>query len=151
MDTKSTLKQWEAISVLPLAPGQLWQYWETLQPMVQRALDHANGELHTDDVYIRIQERLMQLLVVVAQDRIIGTLVTEVVDYPRKRKLRVVLCAGEGLDSWVDEAQRRLDEGARAVGATEIEWSGRRGWMRYFKDRPGFKESYLVMTKEVSP
>ena len=140
----------ECISVAALQPDLLPYYWEIVEPMLQKAVDLTSGEITTDDVYLRLQRRLMQLLVVIDREKIIAAGVTEVVDYPQFRKLRVVLLGGKGARRWRDKFMEKLDEGGRAVGAKEIEWCGRRGWVRFFNDDPRVRERYCVMTKEVS-
>lgn len=150
MDTSLTSSQSDAISVQHLLPELLPYYWEVVQPLLQKAVDETSGELTTDDVYLRLQNRLMQLLVVVDHEKIIAAGVTEVVDYPQFRKLRVVLLGGKEAKNWRSAFMDMLDVGGRAVGAKEIEWCGRRGWVRFFSDDPSVKERYCVMTKEVS-
>jgi hypothetical protein len=149
MDTSLTSNQSDGISVVALPLEALPYYWEVVQPLLQKAVDKGSGEFTTDDVYLRLLDKLMQLLVVVDREKIIAAGVTEVVDYPQFRKLRAVLLGGENVHLWIEKMVEKLNEGAKAVGAKEIEAGGRRGWVRFFRKDSKVKESYCVLTREV--
>jgi hypothetical protein len=123
-------------------------YWPTIEPLVQLALSEAHGELESADVYERLCDQRMQALVAVDGDRIIAVLVTEIVQYPRKVALRVVLAGGEGLDRWVHAAHEMLLQGARSIGAKTLEMHGRKGWQRALRV-VGWEPSYYSMICEV--
>ena len=144
-----TSNQSDGISVVALPLEALPYYWEVVQPLLQKAVDMGSGEFTSDDVYVRLLDRLMQLLVVVDREKIVAACVTEVVDYPQFRKLRAVLLGGENVHLWIERLIEKLNEGAKAVGAKEIEAGGRRGWVRFFRKDSKIKESYCILIREV--
>ena len=128
-------------------------YIEMLAPLVmqyaQRALDHARGELTVDQVLYGVASGKYQLWLVAKVDGLLGQAVTELVQYPNVLVLRVVLLSGKEMPSWQTLLDEELSAFARREGATRMEAVGRRGLSRTLAPL-GFKESYTVMTKELT-
>jgi hypothetical protein len=78
----------------------------------------------------------MWLLTVVEGGVVIAALVAELVTYPRKRAVRVVLLGGSGLHRWMDEMHDVLVGIARKVGAQLLEIQARPGWERALRKFP---------------
>lgn len=150
VDTNSTSKSSGSTEcyVVPLPAQVVPLYWQVILPFVSMALAEGRGELEPDDVYARLCDGRMQVLAAVYEDTIVAALVTEVVNYPRKTALRVVLAGGSKLDKWMHAAQAMLLIGAHAVGASFIEMHGRKGWQKALL-AVGWKPSYYSMAFEV--
>jgi len=56
--------------------------------------------------------------------------------------------AGKDMYRWKDEILEFLKVGARNIGATEIEYRGRRGFEKMYKDIAEFK--HIAITVEVN-
>jgi hypothetical protein len=74
-----------------------------------------------------------------------AVLVTEIVDYPHKKALSILLCAGSGLWEW-KHCINDLEAFARAEGCDQVEIPGREGWGRVYKD---YTKAYSVFIKEL--
>lgn len=59
-----------------------------------------------------------------------AAIVTEVVNYPRKRILEMMFVGGSKMRAWLPEAIRVFDAHAREAGCAHIACLGRAGWCR---------------------
>jgi hypothetical protein len=139
----------ENTNVYPVPLELLDHFWGRVAPLLQKAIERGAGELELGDVYQRLQDRHMQLLVAVEGPTILAAFVTEVVQYPRKRALRVVLAGGTGAKKWKGALRAMLHTGARAVGAKSLEVLGRPGWVRFLRDLPTVKLKYHVLVEDI--
>jgi hypothetical protein len=92
---------------------------------------------------------MMHLLLAMQGQQILAAFVTEVVQYPRKRSIRIVLAGGEGPEKWKHQLRAVLRQGARAVGATTVELFGRPGWGRIWKGDPQIRHVYTVIVEDI--
>lgn len=99
--------------------------FERFRPEVERALRHAGDTMTYEDLWGEVDKTMMQAWLA-ADGR--GCMFTEIVDYPRLRAVRVVIVAGHLKSCLTFKA--RVHEWALQIGASRIEWMGRRGWLR---------------------
>jgi len=76
-----------------------------------------------------------------------AAMVTEILEYPRRRVCSVLFLAGEKMESWL-HLYRELEHWAIQNGCSEIEVLGRKGWERVM-GQFGFKHCYTALTKEI--
>lgn len=119
----------------------LAEIFDSVAHLLQPAVDRGYGDMTLEDYRARVLDEDMQLWV---GDGYAG--VTEVVNCPRSRVVLVHLVGGslEALLGDYDD----LEKFARIVGATGIEITGRRGWVRALRDR-GYREAAVQLYKEV--
>lgn len=120
---------------------RLYDKFEASRHFLQAALDRDEGRYAMADILDGIMEGNLQLW---SSPEFAA--VTEVLDYPRRRVVRVHL-AGGNMDALIatDGDLTRL---AQVVGATGIEITGRRGWVRKLAEH-GYRESAVRLFKEV--
>lgn len=75
--------------------------------------------------------------------------VTEVVQFPAMRVLRLMGASGEGLEKHVDRLQDVFDGFAKMQNCSRIELVGRPGWIRKFRSLRGQSYDYIVMSRPV--
>lgn len=108
--------------------------WPHVAPLLQRALDQTWGEYEIIDIFDAIIDGRQQLHVIgTPDDGVLAAATTEVVQYPRRKALRVHLLGGSRLNGWRDIWEEHLMSGALAIGADQVEFIGRPGWARYFR------------------
>lgn len=73
-------------------------------------------------------------------------LITEIVQYPKKRALHVFLAAGD-LDE-IKDMEPSLQEFAKNLKCDAISLTGRNGWKRTLNDM-GYKPAHITMVKEL--
>jgi len=126
------------------------ELWDVVYPILDRCHSYSNGELETQDYLQMILNGDMQLWIAAdtkhpSQEGIFAAMLTEFVMYPRKKVMRIVAIAGEGMDRWMKYFPA-LESAALEVGCTGLEVFGRKGWLRILKD---WKCSYHVLTKDI--
>lgn len=121
-------------------PDELVNHLLRCKAWIEAALEHSGGTHEWQDIVDGIATGNMQLW---PAER--GCLVTEIVEYPRKRVLNVFLGGGD-LDQLVEmhDAVQAWGEAQGCVGATII---GRAGWERVYRER-GWKRQHVVLAKE---
>ena len=72
--------------------------------------------------------------------------VTEIQQFPIERIEMIVLCGGENLEAWMEEADATLTRHAKHFGCTALMIVGRQGWARA---APEYKAVATVMRKEL--
>ncbi len=107
--------------------------WEKVAPLVDRAMEYADGKMKTEDVYTGLKANELQLWLVPG-----GIWVTRIVIYPRSTRLEWIAAAGE-YQNWTEHLPL-LFEWARAHGCDAAEIGGRAGWGK----KTGFEEIHRV-------
>ena len=119
--------------------------WEEVYPLLEKAQVYAAGELDTQDYFAMIESGDMQLWIAEDDGGIFAMMLTEFVQYPRKKVMRIVSIGGSEMHRWMKYFPA-LEAAALSVGCTGFEVFGRKGWLRVLKD---WKCSYYVLTKDI--
>lgn len=108
----------------------------------RKALKIAGDTYTPDDILHALSEGHMQSFVEGE-----SWVVTQIVDFPRKRYLEIVFAVGN-----LDELKRiypKLESFAREIEADGLRAFGRPGWMRQFEiDKHGWVETTRVYVRE---
>jgi len=107
--------------------------WEKVEPLVNKAMEYADGKMVADDVYKALKAKDMQLWLVPG-----GVWITHIIDYPQSKRLDWVAAAGE-YQEWTSYLPY-LFEWAKTQGCDAVEVSGRPGWGR----KLGFEEIHRI-------
>lgn len=123
--------------------------WVSVEPMLQKGIEHGDGELDTRDILRLLLERAMQLWVLwdYAEDRVVMAGVTEIVNYPKMKVCRAVVLGGERLGEWMNYIQE-IETWAKNKGCERMEAYGRRGLAKKMEDI-GYSNTYVVMRKKI--
>tara|TARA_B100000161_G_C33424335_1_gene357068 strand:- start:259 stop:702 length:444 start_codon:yes stop_codon:yes gene_type:complete len=113
------------------------EFWAA-GPFLKAALEYAHNSHDLNDVFRLIIAGDAQFWK--AED---AGLVTEIIDYPKRRTLRFWL-AGGNLESLKTLEQNAI-EWSRQFGCVSSEIIGRRGWVRSLE---GYEEAATVMVKD---
>ena len=119
--------------------------WEEVYPLLEKAQVYAAGELDTQDYFDMIESGDMQLWIAEDDGGIFAMMLTEFIQYPRKKVMRIVSIGGREMNRWMKYFPA-LEAAALSVGCTGFEVFGRKGWLRVLKD---WKCSYYVLTKDI--
>ena len=129
-----------------LYPDDVPYVWEDVAPMLAKAAVHSEGELEPEDFIEPLSTGEMQLWVAYKNDdNINAAMVTQFIQYPQKKILRIISLAGEDFKE-IKNFQAMIEGFAIKYGCTAIELWGRKGWKKLL---PEWKDSYIVYTKEL--
>ncbi len=127
--------------------------WPLVKDLVQKPVDQNLGEFNIDDVYNWLVSGYMHLWIIGNEEEIVVAVVTEFVEYPREKRLRIVLAGGKknNMDKWFDifwDKDSEIHKFAKQNNVKRFEVCGRDGWLRVLA-RVGFKKFCTVLTREV--
>lgn len=121
------------------------EVWDRAKPLIEPALDHAEGEMTIEDVKKKLSTGKMGLLVI---NDFEAVCTIEFVEYSRISALRVVTLAGHNMELWLDELLQYIEKWAESYKLGRIEHLGRKGWVKVL-EKYGYVASYVFMTKAV--
>ena len=119
--------------------------WDDVVPLIEKALQHAEGELVPDDIKKHLDKGDLRLWIALEGKETIAAMVTEVIQYPRKKIVRVITLAGKDMDMWYDFLPM-IEGYAIRNGCSSLEAWSRKGMARKLKD---WKHSYDIITKDL--
>lgn len=112
--------------------------------MLKRALATTEGCFEPVDILAAILSSKMQLWIS-WNGSVEAAMVTELINYPRRRSCRVFLIGGRNLKSWSAAFQREIEAFARSHGCSFMEGGSRSGWVRV----AGYKNIGCMLMKEL--
>jgi len=127
-----------------ISPEDAVKLWDRVGPMLQRVVDHTEGELQPEDFLDNIVNNYMNLWLAVEDKEIIMAMVTQVIHYPRKKVLRVIAIAGKDFKEIHKEFNDMIESFAIQAGCSSLELWGRKGWKKML---PDWDSNYMVFTK----
>ena len=126
-------------------PKDIPHVWDEVKPLINKALSHANGEMDVSDVLTFLFEGSQILWIGIKNDTIFCAGTTEVVNYPKKKILRIITFAsktGHDYELWKDFADTLEDFGSK-IGCNALEAWTRKGLARKLK----WDNQYSVITR----
>jgi len=118
-------------------------FWEFVKHYIASPLEHANGEITTEDIYRNLVAEQMYLFVV-RRPLICAAATCEIVQYPRKKAIRVVTLGGENFGEWGAVLNDVLLAWAERIKADGIEAYVRAGLVTKL-EQLGYKQIYVGM------
>lgn len=138
-----------AINISIVNPESVIRVWPYCEGYIRSAVQHARGELGTEDVKLACARGDMHLWVVYnSKADFLGAAVTQCVEYPRFNAMRIVLLGGKRFDEWKAQLNDDLCTAARKVGCARIEAFGRTGFVRSLQGL-GYDKLYTAIGKEL--
>ncbi len=112
--------------------------WPSVRAFVEDVCVHTHGRYEPDDVLEELFAGVSHLWVAFEGRDIVGAVVTNFMDYPRKRVLNCPFVMGDDFKSWKNPMLELLQRFAKDHGCECLESTARLGWARVFKD-DGYK------------
>lgn len=131
------------MQVTMVPPDQVKVVWPRLAGHMEKAAEYTYGRYEPEDILESITQYDHQLWIAYEAQDITGITVTRIAQYPRKRCLDMVFCAGDGGMAWKDPMLKMMQHWAYDNHCDTIESSGRVGWSKIFKD-DGYKALWQV-------
>lgn len=117
---------------------------------IESALSHGHGERTWEDVASELIEGSKQLWLATLNDKFIATVVTHIIDYPKKRTCEVCYLGGEQGEGVIEALGlvSTIEEWAKLNNCDDMQVFGRRGWLRALS-KEGYSERYTILGKEL--
>lgn len=130
-------------------PDDLLLHWEEIAPYIQKACDESNGELTTNVVKCKLEQRKLVLAVVYDDDKLVAVVSYDIIDFESgMRVLNIQAAGGELMDEWFEQVEAIANSLAKEHDCQQIYIIGRVGWARKMKGL-GYKTIHAVIAKEV--
>lgn len=132
-------------------PAKVLDCWAEIEPFVQLAIDHSNGELSMQRIKNNLGNKEIALGVIIDTDieKIIAVVTFDMITFDSGLKVLTIQCAGgERMDDWIDQVDALSISMARRHDCDKIYIIGRKGWERKLRDI-GYKHAHTTLTKEV--
>ena len=123
--------------------------WPCVETLIERATATSRGKETAFDIRRALGSRDAQLwcFKANADAPISAVAVTEIVNYPRRRVLRIRICTGEDRERW-QAGLLALEDWARGQGCAGCEFIARPGWGRVLKAH-GYETTHHVVEKDL--
>jgi len=108
--------------------------WGNVDKYIADAVAYTYGRFTVADALECVLDKGYSLWVAFDEERIKGAVITNIVQYPRKRFLNMLFCGGEDGFDWKDSMLQMLRHWAYDNNCDGIEATGRSGWQKIFKD-----------------
>lgn len=123
--------------------SEIEKVWDKVSPLIERALQYADGKFTIESVKNSLVSRNMQLWVYINND-IKSCAVTQIHSYPNKKVCSVLFAAGQDVHEWL-QFMTLVEEWARSNLCESIEIYGRPGWERLL----GWERIHVVIRKNL--
>lgn len=123
--------------------------WAEVTPLLKKALDReGSGRYEIDDILKLLLEGTARLWIAHDPDvhAIKAAVVTQIVQFPRKRELRIWLIGGSDMHAWAKQGLEMVEAFARSIGCFAVTGGMRRGWMRI---GDGYKDGGVMLEKRL--
>jgi hypothetical protein len=140
----------EKVLVSAIRPALVDSLWYKVAPLIEKAIEHSNGELDLINMYDKIMENDMLLLVVSeGKDNIMAAVTLEKRDFATgKTILNICTAGGSDMHLWVDKVLDIAEQMAKDFGCEDVYIVGRGGWQRQLK-KNGYEVVHTVLKKKV--
>lgn len=123
------------------------KYWDDIKESLQEAFTSDCGRLSMQDVKDAVKAQEMQLWGL--HDGILrAVMVTQIINYPQLRAVRIIAVAGKDMELWLDTLIETVGAWGAENGAHVVEFVGRRGWEKVLTPK-GFGHTQVFMTKTI--
>ena len=125
--------------------------WPQVEPLVARALERDEaGRYQPRDILRLLLDCRVKLWVSWNEESqsVEAMTITETIDYPRLRELRIWLVGGRNMRAWVIKTRDAIEEFARATGCHVMTGGLRKGWLRIGGE--GWVETGITFEKRLT-
>lgn len=120
------------VSLVPTEHTQT--VWPAVAGFIEAALAYTRGCYELEDIYHQLISGTHNLWVAFEGEQVLGAVITNIMQYPRKRALVCYMAGGDNLTSWKEPMMVLLTKFASDNGCDCMEATGRPGWLRMFKN-----------------
>ena len=121
--------------IISLVPSEhVLNVWPAVADYVQNALEYTDGRYELEDVLEMVEGGGFLLWIAFDGENIKGCVITQMMQYPRKKFLGCPFVTGDEFASWKQPMFETLQRFARDNDCKGLEATARLGWSRVFKD-----------------
>lgn len=134
--------------VVGIPNEELESLWETMEPMVRKALENGGSLEESSTVFGAVRDNVMQMWGIMRNDQLTGIGITEIEERDKGTTLTVVALSGIAMEEWLEDFERTMRVFGAAKGCKYLTLHGRRGWLKTLREF-NWKEISVTMYKEL--
>lgn len=128
-------------------PNYIHIIWDKIESFFDRAMLAGTDDYNVDQLKMLLTEGRQTLFVFVEDEKIIGALSVEMINYPNSRVAYTSAIGGKGL--FDENTIKQYEDWAKSQGATKIRAFAKDAQARLYKMKMGFDISTHVVEKNV--
>lgn len=123
--------------------------WGQIEDGVKSVLDMYDQHITIDEIKLYLGTGNYWLVIATKDNKLIAALICSVEEYYNKKVMFVHVGFGTLMNEWKMPMIDFIKQGAKAMGASEIEWRGRLGFMKAWSDVARIKHVSMVIPVEM--
>jgi len=128
-------------------PNYIHQIWDKLESFFDRAMLAGTDDYTVDQLKMLLIEGKQTLFVFVEDEKIIGALAVEMINYPNSRVAYTSAIGGKGL--FDENTIKQYEDWAKSQGATKIRAWAKDAQARLYKMKMGFDIATHIVEKNI--
>jgi len=138
------------LQLLPILPEYLDEVIEDAVDMLVPAIARQSQNVDVEDILDELHDGDSLLWMAYVGREPVAAIVTGIVQYPKRRNMKIEWMGGKRMHTWVDEALAILTKVAKEAKLDAIEADGRKGFQRKYAEAASFREIYTHFEMELS-
>jgi hypothetical protein len=135
------------IQLQTVHPNYIHQIWDKIESFFDKAMLAGTDDYNVDQLKMLLVEGRQTLFVFVEDEKIIGALAVELINYANHRVAYTSAIGGKGL--FDENTIKQYEDWARSQGVTKIRAFAKDAQARLYKMKMGFDISTHVVEKNV--
>lgn len=140
-------------NLIPIPKEKVLDFLPYIDKYVKGAMESGSGETTYESLIGRALMDTAVFWVAMDGDEVVGMASTEIINYPEYRMLHIITTGGDNGFGFEDY-HYVLEEYAKLIKATRIQFWGRKGWTRAVnkivgKNNEKYKETYRVFSMSI--
>ena len=138
-----------SLQLLPILPEYLGEVIEDAVDMLAPAIARQSQNVDVEDIIDELHDGDSLLWMAYIGREPVAAIVTCVVQYPKRRNMKIEWMGGKRMHTWGNEALAILTKVAKEAKLDAIETDGRKGFSKY-AEAASFREIYTHFEMELS-
>jgi len=130
-----------------VSPNYIHQIWDQIETFFDRAMLAGTDDYNVDQLKMLLTEGRQTLFVIVEDEKIIGALAVEMINYPNSRVAYTSAIGGKAL--FDENTIKQYEDWAKSQGATKIRAWAKDAQARLYKMKMGFDISTHIVEKNI--
>jgi|TARA_R110001583_G_scaffold17604_2_gene70991 hypothetical protein len=134
-------------SVQYVRPDQLYGLWDDVKDFLDASVKVGSGDYTLEQLKGLLASNAQTLLIVVKEDKIIGAITIEFINYPNDRVMFITNCGGKNIVN--AETFNQIEEWGRSQGATKARSYAKDSQSKLYLQKLGCNIMNHVMEKKL--
>jgi len=130
----------------PVPSDKVGDAWWEVYPLLSEAVKSNNGRYTITDLRRNLLSQDMQLWIIRAGEALEAVAVTEIVNYPSRKVVRVNIGTGSNFREWIPLLSE-IEEWGKENGCDGLESIARKGWAKVW-GKQGYNQTHVFLEKD---